>query len=382
MNKTMEHRIPTLEQFRQAVVEGWVREYKHNTLPLIGFVYSFECEMQNHWDSITKYARGIVFDTSGNLIAFPFPKFFNLNQHEETKLENLPNLPFTVTTKEDGSLIIVFHYQGQWICSTKGSFHSEQANWANNFLKNMKYGWNSLSYLGENNTYLFEGIYPENRIVVDYNGFSGFKFIGAFSRYFKKEMTDDIFPFISSFFPFTKTHNLTLEEIIEVCNTSLKGIEQEGFVLRYDNGLRVKIKGEDYKNIHRVVTNATPLSVWETFNYNLPIFDKNFNGEKPAYLLAIPDEFLPKIVAWDTELRNQYKELLNKGEKALSEAKEYGPERKDICIYLQKNHKDVISLAISLMDNKQDRVHEWIKNRIRPTANQLDSDKRTEILGQ
>lgn len=378
----MIHKIPTIEEFRQAVSDGWVREFKHNSLPLVGFVYSFKCEMEGGWNEVTRYARGIVFDSlTGELVAFPFPKFFNLNQHEETRIENLPNLPFTVTTKEDGSLIIVFNYKGQWICSTKGSFHSEQANWANIHLSKMRDGWNTLSYLGNDNTYLFEGIYPTNRIVVDYGEFEGFKFTGAFSNYFKKEITDEVIPYLSSFFPVANSHSLTLREIVELC-TTLPGTFQEGFVLRYSNGLRVKIKGIDYCSIHRVVTNATPLSVWESFNFYEPIYSADFVGEKPSYLAAIPDEFLPKIIEWDLELRRQYKELLDKGQAALDNAKAQGSGRKIICMYLQEHHKDVISLAISLMDGKMDRVNDWIMNRIRPVANELDSTRRAEVLGK
>ena len=385
----MQHKIPIISEFRQAVTEGWVREFKHDTLPLVGFVYTFNCEMEGHWNNITRYARGIVFDTDGSLVAFPFPKFFNLNQHEETRIENLPNLPFTITTKEDGSLIIVFHYKGHWICSTKGSFHSEQANWANNYLSNMKEGWNALSAaslhleregtVSYENTYLFEGIYPANRIVVDYGDFDGLKFIGAFSRYFEKEVTDDVMPYISTFFPFAKPHYLSFQEIVDICSTSLKGVEQEGFVVRYSNGLRVKIKGEDYKSIHRIVTNATPLSVWESLAVSTSLND--IPSIKKDYLESIPDEFLPKILNWETELKSQYKSWLDCGKAALYDAQSVGNDRKSICIYLQQNCKDVISLAISIMDGKFDRVDVWIKNKIRPTANLLDSEQQNVILG-
>jgi RNA ligase len=217
--------------------------------------------------------------------------------------------------------------------------------------------------------------------VVDYGEFEGFKFTGAFSRYSHKEITEDVIPYISSFFPVVNSHSLSLREIVELC-TTLPGTFQEGFVLRYSNGLRVKIKGIDYCSIHRVVTNATPLSVWESFNYYEPIYSADFEGEKPSYLAAIPDEFLPKIIEWDTELRRQYKELLDKAQAALDDAKAQGSDRKSICIHLQKHHKDVISLAISLMDGRMDRVNDSIKTRIRPIANELDGKRRAEVLGK
>jgi RNA ligase len=38
---------------------------------------------------------------------------------------------------------------------------------------------------------------------------------------------------------------------------------EEGFVLRFANCLRLKVKGDEYCRIHRLVSNLTPLSIWE-----------------------------------------------------------------------------------------------------------------------
>ena len=37
---------------------------------------------------------------------------------------------------------------------------------------------------------------------------------------------------------------------------------EEGFVVRFENGYRLKIKGAEYCRIHSIVSNCTPLGVW------------------------------------------------------------------------------------------------------------------------
>lgn len=39
---------------------------------------------------------------------------------------------------------------------------------------------------------------------------------------------------------------------------------EEGFVIRFTNGLRLKIKGDEYCRIHRMVSRLTPLAMWES----------------------------------------------------------------------------------------------------------------------
>ena len=104
--------------------------------------------------------RGLVLDSDGNVVAKPFKKFFNL---EELTPGQIPNEPFEVFEKMDGSLGILFNYKGEWILATKGSFISEQAVKGMQILKKYKY-----ERLLEGYTYLFEIIYSENRIVCQY----------------------------------------------------------------------------------------------------------------------------------------------------------------------------------------------------------------------
>ena len=94
-------------------------------------------------------------------IARPLPKFFNLSEYQGTIPDGVPN----IYEKLDGSLIILFHYQGEWEVASRGSFASEQAQMARVLLANYQA---DLGTIDREYTYLFEIIYPSNRIVVDY----------------------------------------------------------------------------------------------------------------------------------------------------------------------------------------------------------------------
>jgi RNA ligase len=113
--------------------------------------YSRDCQFEKKWDSITLAMRGTVIDNEGNLIAKSLNKFFNI---EEIGINNLPNEEFEVFEKMDGSCIICFYYNNQWICASRGSFTSPQAIRANELL--LKY---PIEKLNKKNTYIFEVIY-------------------------------------------------------------------------------------------------------------------------------------------------------------------------------------------------------------------------------
>jgi RNA ligase len=39
--------------------------------------------------------------------------------------------------------------------------------------------------------------------------------------------------------------------------------DEEGFVVRFDDGGRLKIKGAEYRRIHALISRITPLAMWE-----------------------------------------------------------------------------------------------------------------------
>ena len=131
--------------------KGLVVKNNHPTLPISIWNYSRTCQYENKWDETTKQCRGLILDQEGYVIAKGFDKFFNIEEH---KTEEIPNEPFEVFEKMDGSLLIVFWYEGKWIVASRGSFTSDQAKKGIELLK--KY---NTDIMFRHLTYCFEIIY-------------------------------------------------------------------------------------------------------------------------------------------------------------------------------------------------------------------------------
>jgi RNA ligase len=132
----------TLEKCLEYADLGWLDKHESADGKLVGFKYSRQTVYDGAWDEITLQCRGIVFEKStGDIIAHPFNKFFNYEEIYDvttddgymrlTKLgETLtrlrhgfePNITkdFRAMDKLDGSLGILFNYEGKWIIKTGG----------------------------------------------------------------------------------------------------------------------------------------------------------------------------------------------------------------------------------------------------------------------
>jgi RNA ligase len=218
------------------------------------YCYSDSCVYDKGWNDITMLARGIILDPeSKRVVATPFPKFFNIGE----RLDAIPDIPFETFEKLDGSLIILFHHKGEWRTATKGSLGSEQAKWAARWLTS-----HDLSCLDEETTYLAEAIYPENRIVVHYQHV-GLVLLGAYRGDGLEVNYDDLLDLGEQLgWKIAKRHSFTaVSELLALAKTLPP--TEEGFVLRFSNGLRLKVKGDEYCRIHRLVSRLTPLAMWE-----------------------------------------------------------------------------------------------------------------------
>jgi RNA ligase len=75
---------------------------------------------------------------------------------------------------------------------------------------------------------------------------------------------------------------------------------KEGFVVKYKNGYRLKVKFDEYQRIHRIVTQVSTLNIWEYLKEGqdlLPILDR------------VPDEFYDWVKATYAQLLEKYSEI-------------------------------------------------------------------------
>lgn len=150
----------TKENLDHLVEEGWLISQTHPKLDLTIYNYSQKTQYDGYWNEATLTCRGLVMNSKGDIVARPFPKFFNSTEHTA---DEIPRLPFDVYEKMDGSLGIFFWYIDENgahpVFASRGSFTSEQAVKGWELLQ--KYPYNDLHPF---HTYLFEIIYGNSEL--------------------------------------------------------------------------------------------------------------------------------------------------------------------------------------------------------------------------
>jgi len=273
--------------------EGLVYKQIHPTLPLTIWNYSEKVQYEGLFDGVTLNARGLVTDNDGKIVAKPFKKFFNMEEGKHT-----PTPDFDVYEKMDGSLGILFNYNGEWVLATRGSFTSEQAVKGFEMLKNYDY-----EKLHKGYTYLFEIIYKENRIVVQYD-YEDLILLGMIET--KTGYEVDLYGEGNDVRLKNLITNLGFKVVKKYDGindyTTLKGIikdNEEGFVVRFSNGDRMKIKGEEYLRLHKIITNVSTTAIWEMLSEGRDVLEA---------VKDVPDEFYKKIKLYVADLNyNHYR---------------------------------------------------------------------------
>jgi len=225
------------------------------------FKYTDRCSFERRWTRTSLAARGLILDVSANrIVGTSFEKFFNIFEGMRLgeAMEPLPDEPFEVFEKIDGSLGIVFFHDGEWRVATRGSFQSDQARWATDYLRrHIETQWLEVGC-----TYLTEIVFPENRIVISYD-YQGLVLLGAYDatgEEFSRRRLEAVALVCGFTLPESHSYQ-SIDQLLEVAKTL--PASAEGFVVRFASGRRIKIKGDEYCRIHRLVSRVTPLAVWE-----------------------------------------------------------------------------------------------------------------------
>lgn len=298
------------------------------------FNYTQHCQFEQAWDDVTRQCRGLIMNVrTGEVLARPFPKFFNYGEHI-SKGWAIPTGNPMVSEKLDGSLGILYKIKGEYAIATRGSFTSDQAIWATNWWRR-NVGNISLTPLI---THLFEIIYPENRIVVNYD-FSGLVYIASIDVLTGRTAFKDTWPdAIRRFKTVPYTDMETLEKMDEP--------NSEGFVLYYpDDNVRMKIKFPEYVRLHRIVTGVNEIAIWEMLRDGQPL------GE---LIEKVPDEFMKWVDNVAGRLIDKYSDIFGQCFKdRICMNLEIGEDatRKEKALYI-KEHCKYPSVMFARLDDK------------------------------
>lgn len=320
--------------------------------------YTDKTSYERYWNDHTLNNRGTVYEIyTGRVVSRSYPKFFNFSELKPEDQERLlKSKSFKVLEKLDGSMIQAFYYGDKWNFATRGSFISDQAKKAEK-IAIVKYS-QQLEFINKDYTHLFEVIYPENRVVVNYGDKVDIVLTGIFHTESGDEVNIDL---VDSF---KKCKTFSFENIQEVIS-KLESLpfNEEGYVVLFDNGERVKFKGKEYLEMHRIVTKLSPLVIWENMT----------NGKVGSnFIESIPEEFIEQYKPIIKHLEKQYELILDEAEfttKILSNL--CNNQAKEIGLYLAKNDVEYSKLVFPIFNKKMDQVNKIIMSLIRPTGNNL-----------
>lgn len=342
---------PTL--LGQMMDEGYVQVRYHPDYPYAIYCYTKQAMFDRKWNDVTKICRGlIVNEETSEVLARPFKKFFNYGE---------PSAPFfapsdlvEVTDKMDGSLGILYWTPDGPQIATKGSFTSEQATWATEHLR-AQYG--DTEWVGyEGITYCFEIIYPENRIVLDYGKTEGLFLLATIDIRTGQDVPLDIYddPFAYQDYLMTGPFAGMVDHLNKAGFMNRKN--KEGVVLRrIRDDERLKLKQEDYIELHKVLTGLNERQLWEWLSQGKSIVE---------ILSDLPEEIHDWARPILVHLVDQFLYIDREIHLAFKESQHY--DRKEFALFNQGKDSMTRGALFAKYDGDEKRLAEIIWKAIKP----------------
>jgi len=311
---------------------------------LVLFNYTAKAQYGGRWNWFERNARGLILDAStGEIIARPMGKFYNWMEGGRRGSGSVQE----ITEKVDGTLGIGFRHDGFWRIATRGSFDGEQALKGTEMLYALDgvYKKYDMSAWPEEYTPMWEILYPENRIIVDYG--QAEKLVLVAGR--RKSDGDELWmyegePSLFSLadacgFEVPRYYSSSIDQLLE-SSGKIDGLRQEGWVIRFRDGQRFKIKGDRYLEIHKIRYQSSfrqVLRAMESVSYD-------------SWIWGVPDEFLGEIPAWKNEIENRLEGVKQKVEAHFAQSPK--GTRKDFALWVKRNCPDLSALMFAKLDGR------------------------------
>lgn len=333
-----------MELFEEMKGVGFVKVQRHPDFPndLAIVNYTHKAQQNYHWNEVTEQCRGLIFNPRTlEVLKRPFRKFYNYDEPQAPRIQG--NEEVVAYDKMDGSLGIIYRMpSGELGVATRGSFTSEQAVWATQWLQNHKayprFAFNTWDHI----TDVFEIVYSENRIVVSYP-FEGMVYLNSLDNvtgraFFAPHLWSDMRQT-------TEMYKGPFADLFKVPERQ----NAEGFVVETENGRRVKVKYDEYVKIHRIVSHLTPRYVHEYLggpNYGrLTELMRTVPEEHAKWVKKVGEELIVGYglcVTYLSEIEHRVAKLETRKEKAIA-IKDEEPWVK-ACFFLALDKKDFSAL--------------------------------------
>lgn len=294
---------------------------------------------------IVQQCRGIILDEANHwqVVSYPYDKFFNYGESHAPQLDWSSAQVFE---KLDGSLMTLYHYQGEWRVQSSGMADAtgEVGGFKYSFAQLFWRVWQELDYQLPTETeycFMFELMTPYNRIVVRQNQ-NSLVLHGVRDRHTFKEADPQVWGKRYNWQIVQSYPWQTLEEIIALSN-QLDPMESEGYIVCDANFKRIKIKSSNYVAIAHLRTGFSTRRM-------LAIVATNEGSEFLSYY--------PEWQALYQQIETKYNDL---AEKIATEYQHYQqiPIQKDFALAVK--HLPYSGILFALRAGKSHSVKEHLK---------------------
>jgi hypothetical protein len=219
-------------------------------------------------------------------------------------------------------------------------------------------------------TYLFEIIYPDNRIVIDYGDKESLVLTGIIDTESGEEFDVDYLQAESEKIGCEMVKVFVFEKFEDLFKVrDLLTVNEEGFVITFDNGYKCKLKGAAYCAVHKKMNNLTPLAFWNAFDVDAFKMPESFLSELPEEFRESVDELTEVTERMHNESYDRLKTLASTIPQFDSDAA--GRKRRFDYITLHIEPQDV-GFVLSILNGNVRKTKESIHRMVRPFKNSYD----------
>lgn len=292
-------------------------------------------DLWDRYDGFYRECRSVVIDVENDcIILSPFSKFFNINELEETSLENIQGRISNAKTIEfsdklDGSMQSARWYNNRIIMAGSQAINPDNSWRLQDGYRmiNELPGYKEMLEKYPECTFIFEYISLKDAHVVKYKKEQEGLYLIGIRRVDNGEEYDyrTVLEFARVFnIPTTQIFDKTIEQVMEELDDKSSD-EAEGFVINID-GYKVKLKYNDYVHIHKALSKLSSV--------NLII--RSIADEKYDDLLAkLPVAYHDQV----KKVASIVVDYINQTEKTIREYYSKAPknDKKEFMIYVSKD---------------------------------------------
>ncbi len=347
--------IDSMADLQTLVREGWTDWEEFGFVNakekdgLILFNYNIAATLLCRWNWFERNARGLILNRkTGEVVARPFEKIFNWGEGNGNVLLPLEHTVTRITEKMDGSLGILYRPLRnrvggrRYAIATRGSFDSDQAKWATDLL----YYHNDIirADLPDECTLLFEIIYPENQIVVDYSGKRMLVLLAARNCLTGEYYDDDFLTHIAEKYKFIQPLKYDFSQNAQVIRTLVSKWDQniEGVVAEFEDGSRWKFKADAYVKVHRLLGRLSFKRILESVR----------EGTIDDTLPLLPLHLRKGVLATMAEIAEVRQRLREHVYRVFAQAST-PCSRKEYAAWVLTFHKDISMYLFRVYDNQE-----------------------------